>query len=150
MINYEELIREVRVSGGLLDAALACQNAEGFLSDAAIEALAASFQSSVAEIYDSVSFYSMIRFNTKGKVRIEICRGAPCHVAGSEAVIAEIEKVIGVTIGETSEDGKYSFDWIECQGQCQSAPTILVNDKIYTDMTPEKVRKLLEGGLKAC
>jgi NADH:ubiquinone oxidoreductase subunit E len=71
-------------------------------------------------------------------------------VAGSEAVIAEIEKVIGVTIGETSKDGKYSFDWMECQGQCQSAPTILVNDEIYTDMTPEKVRKLLEGGLKAC
>lgn len=150
MINYEELIREAKVCGGLLDAALACQKAEGFLSDAAIEALAASFQSSIAEIYDSVSFYSMIHFGPKGKIRIEICRGASCHVAGSEAVITEIEKVTCVTIGETSKDGKYSFDWMECQGQCQSAPAILVNGKIYTDMTPEKVRKLLEGGLEAC
>ena len=145
-INYKKIMEEAGKSGGILDAALELQRAEGFISERAVEALAETYGKSKAEIFDTLSFYSMIRFETKGKIRIEICRGAPCHVAGSEAVITAIESFIGCKIGETSADGRYTFTFTECQGQCQAAPTILINDKLYTNVTPESVTLLLEKG----
>lgn len=145
-INYKKIIEDAGNDGGILDAALALQSAEGFVSERAVEELAENYGKSRAEIFDALSFYSMIRFDARGKIRIEICRGAPCHVTGSEAVITAIENCIGCKIGETSADGKYTFTFTECQGQCQAAPSILINDRLYTDVTPESVIILLKKG----
>jgi len=146
MTNYAEIVQNAVKDGGLLDAALACQATDGHVSDAAVEAIATQFERSAAEVYDSVTFYSMLRFEPKGKTIVEICRGAPCHVAGSDAVIAAIEKALGISVGEMTADGSYTFEWTECQGQCQADPSVLVNGKLYTGITPESVKELLKRG----
>jgi len=144
--KYEVTINKAIESGGLLDAMHALQELDGFLTPEAVEALAEVFQVSAAEIYDSASFYSMIRRTAPSKIIIEICRGAACHVAGSAELIQAIENALCIKIGESTKDGKYCFDYTECQGQCQAAPAILVNEKIFTHMTPEKFVEILENG----
>lgn len=144
--KYKVTIQSAKEIGGLLDAMRALQNLDGYLTQEAIEALAEEFQVSPAEIYDAASFYSMIKLTPPSKINIRMCRGAVCHVAGSVEVIKAIENALGIQIGNSTKDGKYSFDYTECLGQCQAAPAILVNEKLYTDMNAEKFVELLKTG----
>jgi NADH-quinone oxidoreductase subunit E len=132
--------------GGILDAMLALQEKDGYLTGEAVEALATAFKMFPAEVYDTATFYSMLRFEPQSITEILICRGAPCHVAGSVEVISAIEKEIGIKIGEKTADGKYVFDYTECLGQCQAAPAVLINGKLYTNVTPEGIPVLLGKG----
>jgi NADH-quinone oxidoreductase subunit E len=79
----------------------------------------------------------------RGKNVIRICESAPCHVAGAAEVIAALEKELGIKMGETTLDGKFTLELCECVGQCQATPVITVNSKPYGDMTPEKVSGVL-------
>lgn len=145
-VNYQDIIEEARKTGGLYDVMLAVQAEEGYLSEPAILSIAEAFEATPSHIYDTASFYSMIHFSPKGEVQIEICRGAPCHVAGSAKVIQAIEHYLGISIGNRTPDGKYSFAYTECIGQCQASPSVLINGKLYTEMDAEKVINILEKG----
>jgi NADH-quinone oxidoreductase subunit E len=144
--NYQEVITRAMNDGGLLDAMLALQEKDGYLTGEAVEALAKAFNMFPSEVYDTATFYSMLRFEPPSITEILICRGAPCHVAGSSEVIAAIEKELGIKIGEKSEDGKYAFDYTECLGQCQTATAVLINGKLHTNVTPEEIPVLLRKG----
>lgn len=130
----------------LLNAMHAVQDKEGYLSQEALASLAQEFGVTKATIYDTASFYSMLRFSPQAKVNISICRGAPCHVAGADAVIEALEATLDIKVGGSTPDGKYSLRYTECLGQCQSSPTLLVNGELHTDMTPEKVKAMLTKG----
>lgn len=146
--EYKEVITRTMEYGGILDAMLALQEKDGYLTREAVEALAKEFDMFSSEVYDTASFYSMIKLAPpEGKTEILICRGAPCHVAGSTEVIETVEKMLGIKVGETTKDGKYFFGYTECLGQCQAAPSLEINRTLYTDLTPEKVTALLKGGV---
>lgn len=149
--EYKEIITRTMEYGGILDVMLALQEKDGYLTPEAVEALAKAFNMFPSEVYDTASFYSMIKLtHPEGKTEILICRGAPCHVAGSTEVISAIEKALGIEIGGTTPDGKYSFEFTECIGQCQSSPSVLINGKLYTDMTDTKITDILKkGGLES-
>lgn len=149
--KYKEVITHTMEYGGILDAMLALQEKDGYLTREAVEALAKAFNMSPSEVYDTASFYSMIKLTSpEGRKDILICRGAPCHVAGSAEVISAVEKALGIEIGGTTPDGMYSFKYTECIGQCQSSPSVLINGKLYTDMTDSKITDILKkGGLEA-
>jgi len=144
--KYKSLIENTKKEGGIFDVLLAIQKESNYVTKAGIVETAEAFGMSPAHVYDAASFYSMLRFEPPSLTEILICRGAPCHVAGAVEVIAAIEKELGIKIGEKTEDGKYSFDYTECLGQCQAAPTVLVNGKLYTDITPKDIPVLLEKG----
>ncbi len=143
MSSYESIIRKALAEGGLLDALLALQNAEGFVSEDALKALARHAQVSPAELYDAASFYSMLRFAPPAKKEIRVCRGTACHSAGSAALITALEEATGLKMGESSAD--FSLDFVECLGQCQAAPNVLVNGKLYTKVDLKKIPALLGG-----
>ncbi len=146
-MNDKEMIRDARVNGGLLDAMLILQEKEGYLTESAIKSLSEEFGMFPSQIYETASFYGMIRLApAKGTVEVAVCRSAPCHIAGASAVIEKIETELGTKIGNATKDGKYVLKYVECQGQCQGAPTVLVNGKIYTGVTPDSVMDLVKGG----
>lgn len=148
MKPYAKLIEAAKESGGLLDAMLAIQKEYGYLSEEAILALAAAEGVSPAQMYDTASFYSMLRFAPPAKTAIRVCRGTACHSGGNEALIRAIEEAVGVEIGHSSEDGSCSFDYVECLGQCQSAPNVMINGKLYSGVSAETAADLLkEGGV---
>ena len=147
MIEYKKIIEAAYMDGGLLDALLALQKAEGYVSEPALTALADYLVVSVAELYDTASFYSMLRFEKGATVDICVCRGTACHSGGNRALMAALEEATGLMPGETSPDGKYALNWVECLGQCQAAPNLLINGELYTNVDIKKIPELL-GGVK--
>lgn len=150
--NYKAIITAAQANGGLLDAMLACQAQNGYLTEDAIHALADAFEMFPTSVYETASFYTMLRLAPPvGRVDIRICRGAPCHVAGAPAVITAIEKELDVKIGHATPDGNYFFGYTECLGQCQHSPALLINGKLYTELTPESAVELVrKGGNPSC
>lgn len=130
--------------GALLNALRECQKECGHLTPAHLTALAAHFNKSLAEVYETASFYSMLHFRPAGKYVIEICRSAPCHVAGAAQTIRALEEQLGIRMGETTADGQISLRFTECIGQCQNGPSVLVNGKLHANVTQDRVPELLE------
>ena len=143
MKSYENIISAALSDGGLLDALLALQKAEGYVSEDALAALAAHVGVSPAELYDAASFYSMLRFEKPAQTEIRMCRGTACHSGGNAELVAALENATGVKIGESNE--KYALGWVECLGQCQAAPNMLINGELYTNVQLDKIPELLGG-----
>ena len=143
MISYETIIQKALADGGLLDALLALQNAEGYVSEDALKALAEHAKVSPAELYDAASFYSMLRFSPPARTEILVCRGTACHSADKAAVVAALEAETGLKMGEKNE--VYSLGWLECLGQCQSAPNLLINGKLFQNVDAASIPTLLGG-----
>ena len=142
-IDYQEIINaSLDTNDSILNAMHAIQGVEGYLTEDAIRVLSERFDVSVAEVYGAASFYSMLRFSAPAATRVEVCRGAICHVAGSKEVIEALEDVLGIHMGERSGDGQYSLDYVECLGQCDASPSIVVNGELHTGMSPGKVEQL--------
>ena len=74
---------------------------------------------------------------------IRICESAPCHIAGADQVVAALEKELGIKMGETTADNKFTLEFAECVGQCQATPIITINSKPYGDMSAEKIPGVL-------
>ncbi len=143
MKAYETIINAALRDGGLLDALLALQKAEGYVSEPALSALAKHAGVSPAELYDAASFYSMLRFEKPAQTEIRVCRGTACHSGGNAELVAALEAATGVQLGESNE--KFSLGWVECLGQCQAAPSMLVNGELYTDVELDRIPELLGG-----
>ena len=143
MISYENVIQKALADGGLLDALLALQNAGGYVSEEALKALAEHAKVSPAELYDAASFYSMLRFAPPARTEIRVCRGTACHSGGNGALIEALEAATGLKMGERNEN--YSLGWVECLGQCQAAPNVLVNGKLYQNVDAGSIPTLLGG-----
>ena len=143
MAVYEQIITGAMRDGGLLDALLALQKAEGYVSEGALAALAEHVGVSDAALYDAASFYSMLRFEKPAQVEIRVCRGTACHSGGNAELVAALEKATGVKLGESNE--RYSLGWVECLGQCQAAPNVLINGELHTNVDPKKIPELLGG-----
>jgi NADH-quinone oxidoreductase subunit E len=95
---------------------------------------------SPATIYGVATFYAQFSLEPKGKYVIRICDGTACHVRGSDSVQAEIRKRIGLNAGKnTSKDQRFTVEPVFCLGACGLAPVIMINDRIYGQMTPEAV-----------
>ena len=141
--SYRTIIQNACRDGGLLDALLALQKRDGYVTEEGLKALADHEGKSVAELYDTASFYSMLRFAPPAKKEIRICRGTACHSGNNAALAAALETATGLRLGESNEE--YSLDFVECLGQCQAAPNILINGKLYTKVDPDKIPELLGG-----
>jgi len=118
------------------------QNVQGYLSDDSMEDISRFTNVPLSKIYGVATFYAQFRFTPKGEKHIMLCRGTACHVKGAQRIQDEIEKQIGIEVGETSEDLKYSSENVACIGACSLAPCIMVNDSVEANLTPQKVEKL--------
>ena len=102
----------------------------------------------VAEIYNYITFYAMLSTRPHGKFTVRICKSAPCHVNGAAAVVRAIEDYLGIKMGETTEDGRFTIEYCPCLGLCDIAPAIMINRKVYGNLTPESVRDVLKAYMR--
>ncbi len=96
-----------------------------------------------SHVYSAASFYQMFSLKPTGAHVVRFCESAPCHVEGGRQVIQAIEGELGLRPGETSSDGKWSLFMTSCIGVCSVGPVFLVDDDVYGNVTPEKVREIL-------
>ncbi len=98
----------------------------------------------VAEVYGVVSFYSFFTMVPKGKYPISVCLGTACYVRGADKVLEAFKKELGIEVGQTTPDGKFSLDALRCVGACGLAPVALIGDKVYGRISSEEeVKKIL-------
>ena len=98
-----------------------------------------------AQVSGVVSFYNYFTTEPKGKYCIDICLGTACYVKGSEKVLSEIERVLGVKADtHPTEDGLFSISGLRCVGACGLAPVMMVNGKVYGKVTPAKAVEIVK------
>jgi NADH-quinone oxidoreductase subunit E/NADP-reducing hydrogenase subunit HndA len=131
--------------GDLINVLHKVQSALGYLSAETQEAVAKELKISTASVYGVVSFYSFFTMKPKGEHPIAICMGTACYVRGAEKVVEEFKKQLGVAIGETTEDGKFSLTCLRCVGACGLAPVVTVGEKVYGSVTPAGVEEILNN-----
>lgn len=144
MANYQDIIASYKdKKGGIIEAYHALQREFNYIPQEAVAEAARVFGVSEAQAYGVATFYSYLSVEKRGKYIIRMCESAPCHVAGADKVLKAMEDYLGIKVGETTADGKFTLELCECVGQCQATPVITVNSKPYGDMTPEKVSGVL-------
>ena len=100
---------------------------------------------SLSEVYGVVTFYSQFSLKPKGKYRISVCLGTACYVKGSDKILEEVEKQLGIKCGECTEDGLFSIDSCRCVGACGLAPVMMVNEEVYGKLEPSKIKGILDS-----
>ncbi len=98
---------------------------------------------SLEEIYGVVSFYAQFKLNPEGEVAVAVCLGTACYVKGSGDIIEECSRILGVPVGSTSADGKYSLEATRCIGACGLAPVLTVNGEVYGRLVAKDMEGIL-------
>ena len=127
----------------LLPVLQALQKKYGYISDFAQQEVARLLDIHPVEVYSVISFYSFLSYKPQGKNIIRLCKTITCDMAGKELVAGAIERELGIKFGETTKDKKITLQYINCLGMCDQGPAMLVNDKVYSHLTPEKAIRIL-------
>ncbi|HEY8665708.1 MAG TPA: NAD(P)H-dependent oxidoreductase subunit E [Tepidisphaeraceae bacterium] len=132
--------------GTLLAALQAIQNQYGFISDAAVVAVAAAYQIDQAEVRGVITFYTDLRTTPPGKHRLRVCRGDSCAAVGAADIADAVERHLHVAPSETTPDGRFTYETIYCMGNCALSPSLSIDDELHARVTPrdiEPLRRLL-------
>lgn len=130
--------------GALLQALQEAQGIVGFLPLEVQKKVAEALNITLSEVYSTITFYSFFNLKPRGKYQIRVCLGTACYVKGANKVLDRLEKELGVKVGDTTDDTKFSLDACRCVGACGLAPTIIINDEVYGRLTPDKVPEILK------
>lgn len=130
--------------GDLINVLHKVQGEFGYLPAEVQEVVARSLNMSLAKVYGVVTFYSYFTMTPKGKHPISICTGTACYVRGAEKVLDEFKKELGINVGESTPDGKFSITCLRCVGACGLAPVILVGEKTYGRLASDDVKAILK------
>ncbi len=95
------------------------------------------------KVYGVSTFYAQFALSPKGKYNISVCLGTACYVKGSQGIIDELVKELGIEPGECTDDAKFSLEACRCIGACGLAPVFTVNDDVYGKATPDQIKGIL-------
>ncbi len=132
------------IEGNLLPVLQGAQDIYGYLPIEVQKIIARELDVSLTEIYGVASFYSQFKLNPNGEVAIAVCLGTACYVKGSGKIADKVTEIVGVAPGETSSDGKYSFEATRCIGACGLAPVLTVNGDVYGRLSPADIEGIIE------
>ncbi len=118
----------------------------GYLPEEMLREVSRELEVPLSRFYSLATFYTTFRLDPIGKHHVCVCVGTACHVRGAPRILEEIEKNLGITDGETTEDMEYSLETVACIGACGLSPCIMINSKVNAKMTPKKVAKLFARG----
>ncbi len=142
-MSIEDLVaRHAGQSGALIPLLQEVQERYGYLRASHIEEVAGSLRLSPSEVYEVLTFYAQFRLIPPGRTTVKVCQGTACHVRGGKRILQELETLLNVRAGSTSEDFEYSLEKIACFGACSLAPVVVVGKQVYGRLTPQKVKKI--------
>ena len=95
------------------------------------------------KVYSFITFYAMLSVKPRGRYIVRMCKSAPCHVHGAQAVVQALEDQLGISIGETTEDGRFTLNATRCLGACGLAPVMMIGDEVYGRLTPDEIPAIL-------
>jgi len=130
--------------GALLQALQEAQGIMGYLPIEVQKMVAETLNVTLSEVYSTITFYSFFNLKPRGKYQIRVCLGTACYVRGAEKVLDRLKTELGIEVGDTTDDTKFSLDACRCIGACGLAPAIIINDEVYGRLTPDKVPEILK------
>ena len=123
----------------------ALQEEHGWLPYQALEEAAELLETSPAEVLDTATFYEEFWLKPKGKYVIWVCQSIACELMGHQKLIDALEARLGVEVGETTDDGRFTLMTVECIGACGGAPAALVNERLHENLTVENLDRVLSS-----
>jgi NADH-quinone oxidoreductase subunit E len=117
---------------------------ESYIDEETAKLVAAETGISLKHIYDILTFYSMLRTKPGGKYVIEVCNSSPCYYSKSTEVAEFLERELQIKMGETTPDKMFSLHYTSCVGMCEIGPVIKIKDKIFGNLTQDKIRGIIQ------
>jgi NADH:ubiquinone oxidoreductase subunit E len=130
--------------GPLMPVMQKAQELFGYLSLETQQVIAEGLDVPVTEVYGVATFYAQFSLEPKGEYIISICTGTACYVKGAQALVDETEKLLGISCGQTTKDGKFTLEGTRCLGCCGLAPVLVVNEDVYGRISAQDVKGILE------
>lgn len=115
----------------------------GYLDKNIMDEVAYAMNIPSSNIWGVATFYNMFTFTAKGKHSIAVCLGTACYVKGAETILRAIKEELKVEMGGTTEDGLFTLGDVRCLGACGLAPVVMIDDKVYGQLTPKKIVDIL-------
>ena len=140
----KEVASRNKAPENLLVALKEAQTRLGYLPPEFMAELAESLDVPVNDVFGVASFYSFLSTRPLGRNVIRICRSLPCYLENCQTIIETVAKEIGIKPGETTPDGRFSFELTNCIGLCDRAPAMLINSDAHVDLTPSKISQILQ------
>lgn len=125
--------------------ALQDEHPENYLTPEALSETARYLNITKAQIYGVAGYYTMFSLKPRGRQIIRVCVSPICEMVKSQVIVDELKKQLHVDVGETTKDKLFTLELSECLGQCQEAPTMMINQKVYNNLNPEKIREIIES-----
>jgi NADH:ubiquinone oxidoreductase subunit E len=129
---------------GMMPILEAIQEKYRYISDFAMQEVARQLGVFPTEVFGVVSFYSFLSPEPRGRFVIRLCRTLSCDFAGKREVARQLQNELGIEFGATTKDGLFSLEYCNCLGMCDHGPALLVNNDVYTQVSPELVSDILE------
>ncbi len=120
------------------------QDLKNYLPREALSVVARVLEIPESRVYGVAKFYSMFSTTPRGRHIIRICESTPCHVMGKTEIIDSLCNILGVEIGGTTKDGRFTVEVSSCLGVCGVAPAMMIDDEVYGNLVPEDLNKILE------
>jgi len=121
------------------------ENNGGYLTQERMDQVAAYLDMPPIAVYEVATFYSMYELKPVGRHKVCVCTNVSCMINGSDKIVEHMERKLGIKLGETTEDGKFTLKEVECLGACGGAPMFQIGTKYYENLTTELVDSILEG-----
>ena len=129
----------------LLPALHMIQHTYNWIPMRAIQEVAEFLDLAPAEALDTATFYEEYWLKPKGKYLLQVCRSLSCEICQSKQLSEQVQKKLGIEIGETTADGRFTLVELECLGSCGTAPVAMINEVLHENMTPEKLDAALDA-----
>ena len=121
---------------------------ESYLSELSMIEIAREIDIPAADVYGTATFYSFLETKPAGKYIIRVCKTITCAMKGKTQILFAIQDMLKIKMGDTTPDKRFTLLETNCLGWCHKAPAMLINDDVYTELTPEKVREILTKYMK--
>ena len=144
-MSQEGILTPSRGREDLIELLKEAQQRFGYVPEEVMTEMAQSLEIPINEVYGVASFYSFLSIKPLGRNVIRICQSLPCYLKYCQTIIETVEKELGIKPGETTPDGRFSFQLINCIGLCDRAPAMLINHDAHVDLTREKISQILQN-----
>jgi len=144
--KFEETVnRYPKKEAAMLPVLYLAQQEFGYLGDEAIAYVAKILEQPPARVHGVVSFYTMLNMKPIGRHHIQVCRTLPCALRGAEKITGFLKQKLGIELGQTTADRRFTLSEVECLASCGTAPMMQINDDYYESLTEAKVTEILES-----
>lgn len=142
--QLDELIETYgKKDGGLIPLLEKVQDLLGYLPESVQQRIADKTDISPNRIYGVITFYSFFTMEPRAKYRVQLCMGTACYVKGADEIMKKLEDDYNVKMGESTKDGRFTFDKARCLGACGLAPVMMVDDRVYGKVSIDEIDDIL-------